>query len=148
MNSPVFNLMIELVHYGHDKFDLEQFQPVNFRDYWISKPSGGFWGSPVNSKDSWKGWCQANDFDKCDFSKCIRFTFIGRVLRINTMADLLRCPWRDKGPDWRGLKLCGIQGIFLTEAGQIATRFGERNLYGWDCESFFVLDCASIRCQE
>lgn len=39
--------------------------------YLQSKPSGGFWGSPVNAFYGWKDWCIDNEFGDYDFNNPI-----------------------------------------------------------------------------
>lgn len=42
------------IHYGSNSFQKEKFVPVRNCNGGPSKPEGGFWCSPVNTKYGWK----------------------------------------------------------------------------------------------
>ena len=51
------------VHLGSSSFDKTLFQPIkNISGF--TKPTGGFWGSPVNSDYGWGEWVKSNNFDE------------------------------------------------------------------------------------
>ena len=52
----VKNLVV--VHYGKNRFIKSKFIKIKNSPYWV-KPDGGLWTSPVDSKWSWKEWCDS-----------------------------------------------------------------------------------------
>jgi hypothetical protein len=137
-------MKIKCIHYGHDKFDINKFIPIENCN-WI-KPKGGLWASQVDSKYGWKDWCEEENYGNlsCNFI----FTFKGKVLIIDSLKDM-----EDKIP-FINLKeyihICNIDferlskeydAILLTENGEKETRFSiPKSLYGWDCESICIFN--------
>ena len=109
------------------------------------KPKGGLWASPVASAYGWKEWCEAEQFG--DLSTHFEFRFTGKTLTIDSEFDLLAVPWQGYGPDFEAMAASGIDAVYLTEAGQDATRFSDPGLYGWDCECVLVMNrgCVTAR---
>lgn len=133
---------MQLRHYGAATYDPAKFRPVV--DSQRMKPTGGLWTSPIETHYGWKEWCEAENFG--NLSAWFDITFTGTVLVIDTEADLAQLPWVALGrhyalPLFQPLLLRGIDAVHLTEQGQEATRFSlPRNLYGWDCETVYVLN--------
>ena len=51
--------------------------------------------------------------------------------------------------DFEAMVQRGIEGIYLTEKGQIDTRWtSPRSLYGWDCETILILNENCIKSVE
>lgn len=141
---------MQLRHYGSNKFDRAKFAPIKDREF--VKPHGGLWTSPVGSTEGWKEWCEAENFSLADLTKSFEVDFKGRVLAINTTADLDALEWKSAAPmlhySWprfEPLLAQGYDAIHLTGRGQWATRLSfPRSFYGWDCETVLVLNPASI----
>lgn len=143
-----------LQHYGSVQYDKESFTMVTNSDLWC-KPNGGLWCSIQGSADCWAMWCRGNDFNIKDLETGFKLKFHpgAAVCQVDSYADLLRLPVRpariDFLPfvfyDFELMASCGIDAIYLTERGQLATRYTEpRSLYGWDCESVLVLNKDSV----
>jgi len=143
--SPIERLVrLELVHYGSLEFKKELVLPVTNSPR-RNKPKGGLWTSPVGPCFGWKDWCEAESYG--DTCKCFNLEFVGSLLRIDSVEDMLRLPWEgeDMFPWIDFERLAGkYDAIHLTENGENDTRFtNPKSLYGWDCETVFVMnkDC-------
>lgn len=112
---------MNLISYGlGNSFDPSMFDAVKNRDH--IKPIGGLWASPVGSKCGWKEWCEREDFAR-DFSQSFEFEYVGNILVIDEMYDLLKIMWRDIDgwrclPDYEAMRASGIDAIYLTARGQ------------------------------
>jgi len=141
---------MRVVHYTKEAgFEL---RPITIKNagtegIW-GKPEGGLWASPVDSKFGWQDWCRAKDFR--DTGKQLRVILdidMGSFITINSQADLSQLPWYPpvaglnlmEAIDFEKLAAGGVDGVYLTEQGQWATRFSHpRSLYGWECESILI----------
>lgn len=139
-------MKLHLITYGcGKKFDIAKFKPIKNRMF--VKPEGGLWASPVGSSYGWREWCEAESFG--NLSHNFTFEFEGNVFVINSCADATRMPWIEehryiKYPDFEKMVSLGYDAIFLTENGQVETRFGEPSLYGWDCECVLVMNPSGV----
>jgi hypothetical protein len=128
--------------------DIEKFTPIKNRP-WI-KPSGGLWSSPVGSERGWIEWSKSENFS--DLAEFFTFRFMGDVVIINSADDILSLPQRHEGvtyrytsyPDFEKMLNLGCDGVWLTDQGEINTRFSKPSFYGWDCETVFVMNPCSI----
>ena len=122
---------------------------------WI-KPSGALYTSPVNSKYGWRHWTKDENFGLGVFRVELSVDMTHPYVKIDTLADMERLPWRKFSPPGTELNLYyvdygklvdqGIEFIWLTERGQSETRLTwPRNLYGWDCETVAILDTRCIK---
>lgn len=143
-------MSMTLIHYGDDAFSMDKFVPVTeWNDAWF-KPKGGLWTSPANSKYGWKHWCKSEDFAPMrGLSKSFKLNYTGNTVVINTEEDLNKLHWQQRQfgiyPAWEPLKEDGVDAVFLTESGQWATRLSmPKNLYGWDCETVFIINPHSV----
>lgn len=140
-----------LVAYGlGSRFRRDRFSPVKNG---FPKPQGGLWTSPSDSTYGWKQWAEENSFG--DLTSSFAIEFRGRVCKIDSAKDLSDIPWFDPipgkmlsigSPDVEALAKAGIDAVWLTDEGEQSTRFSEgRSLYGWDCETVYVLnpDCVT-----
>lgn len=140
----VNNISLRLITYGcGDAFDRARFVPVQNRQH--VKPFGGLWASPVDCAYGWREWCTAEDYGNLESS--FQTLYKGHTLIIDSLADLTDMIWQRTyycgWPDYEAMLHEGIAGIYLTERGQIETRFSIPGLYGYDCECVLVLnpDC-------
>lgn len=147
---------MRVVHYTEDKsFELRPITVKNAgsKGIWC-KPEGGLWASPLDSEFGWQAWCRAEDFS--DTEKQLRVILdidIGNFITINSQDDLSQLPWYHlaglnlvEAIDFEQLAAGGVDGVYLTEQGQWATRFSfPRSLYGWDCESLLILNERCIK---
>ena len=53
--------------------------------------------------------------------------------------------WGKLYPDFEKMVKMGYDAIYLTDKGQMETRFTMPDLYGWDCECVLVMnpDCVT-----
>lgn len=139
-----------LIHYGSSHFEMSRYHPI--REWSVigwTKPLGGLWTSPVNSKFGWRQWCEANQY-KDDFNEWFKLKYNGNTIVIDSVKDLDKLPWKTSEkiltyPRFEPLMEQGVDAIFLTERGQWKTRLSHpKNLYGWDCETVLILNPKSI----
>lgn len=150
-------IMETYIHYGCDHFDKTLFNPIeNCKDPWVKPaPYAGMWGSPINSINGWKNWCEDNDFDQYRLNKSFIFTLkedsnILHVRDNNELQDLklLHCFDRRK-PRCRDDLYCmdfeKLRDAFEYDAMEVHITTNEIyfGLYGWDCDSILILnpDC-------
>ena len=139
-------MKLHLIKYGSDKFDLSKFNPVKSQPGAI-KPDGGLWASPVNSEYGWKEWCEENEFHLDDLKESFTFWYESdNILVIDSKKDLSKIKWlefyRRFIPDFLAMD---YDAIYLTRKGEAATRLlMDENLYGWDCESVFIMNPEGI----
>jgi hypothetical protein len=142
MQSFICTRSFDLVCYGcGNEFDLSKFESVKNRNH--VKPSGGLWTSPIDSEWGWKDWCKSNEWG--DLSSSFRLRFTGRVYVIDSMDAAKQLPWRKPSwsshvawPDYESI--VGIDAIYMTLEGEEATRYDEPSLYGWDCETVWIMN--------
>ena len=162
-----------LICTGRDKFDPAKFDEVrNTKSYGhiLMKPKGGIWTSPLDSTYGWKDWCKAEGFMKERLDKYIILQFTGTLYVIDGLADLLEMPINNHRVhtmnmgtvaasqpynipeaelDFVSMKKQGIDAIHLTIKGEHRTRFSSPwSLYGWDCETVYVMNQESIKHQQ
>lgn len=137
---------MKLIHYGCKSFNLDLFKPIENKN-WV-KPTGGMQFSPIESEYGWKEWCESEDFRDCSEDNCliVELKQDANIFIIDSLADLLKAPLykpytilSSKVIDFKRLAQ-NYDCIWLTNKGQIETRFSEPNLYGWDCESVLLMN--------
>ncbi len=118
-----------------------------------TKPYGGLWTCPG---EQWKEWCEKEEFDNIEAkNKVIIEAEFKELITIDTEADLHKLQWSidtwtKQYPmhfiNFEKMKKKGVDGIYLTDAGQWATRMtNPYHLYGWDFESLLILNEKCIR---
>lgn len=161
---------MKFIHYGSSSFDPDKFKQVEDvpENYFKVKPDGGFWASPLDSKNGWHDWCVRENYFDCHIKKqdCFIFEFTGKIKIIDSYDDLENMPWfnwleesifgRKFGTE-RWFSSIGLtisfetakdyyDAILLTNKGMQITRFTHpmsTNL--WDCESLLVLNPEHIK---
>ena len=149
-----YNRRVWTVHYTNEKdWGL---RPIRLRARpGMMKPRGGIWASPLGCDFGWREWCKEG---RLRFLKPYRVYLevtLERALLVNQVEDLDKLLWTpllpgvttiSQRPDWGAMKRRGIDVVYVTEAGERATRFSAfrdrysgRGLYGWDCESLLIL---------
>ena len=138
--------------YVHDggQFDINRFTPIKNRNF--VKPSGGLWGSPLDSACSWKQWCKSNNFNHDKYNKNNEFLFKlkdnARLLYIDNAKMLDNLP---KIHD-EILSSCFVILDFEElaksyDAIEVSISADEQlywDLYGWDVDSILVMNPGSI----
>lgn len=141
---------MKLICYGcGNKFKPELFKPPRYDGH--IKPQGGLWTSPVGSKHSWKK--ASEDMGIGDRSTSFTLSYTGKTAIINSPKDLLKFPRADSILpaetffcfNIASLLEDGINAIYLTALGERTTRFSKPGLYGWDCETVFVMDKKTLK---
>jgi len=130
----------------------ELLQPVKNKVYHC-KPEGGLWTSThlTGGISDWTRWCEAEQWSTHsgqEWQKRWLLTPVPdtHIATINSLLDLEQLLARYEQRHTTDIRITHrvldfeqlakeYDGIHLTESGQWATRFGEPNLYGWDCES-------------
>lgn len=141
----------------------EKFRPVVNSRYSVKPEAGGLWTAPVTRQDhggkitgtTWTDWCQEEDFG---VGRYTGFQEIvpnpeARMLRIDSQPDLalimgeyelktryisnLRTLNDWAVLDYERMAEDGLDGIYMTDAGQWETRTPPSgwSLYGWDLAS-------------
>lgn len=146
-NSMIF------IHYGSKHFDKQRFTRSPRRDgevqQLLNKPSKGFWGSPVNSKNSWKDFCLAEDFRVSTLNKYFVFTLkkSARVLKVMNTRDMLRLYRRygmrgDYGRqylDWKRITKSYDAMVLMIPKNNFDL-LCDLNLTSWDVDSVVVFN--------
>ena len=135
-------MKLNLITYGNgEEFVPSKFMPVENIPFFV-KPKGGLWASPVNAARGWSEWCKSEEFG--DLSNNFTFVFDGNVFVIDSLRSATSMPWIGhnymKSPDFEKMIEQGYDAIYLTEEGQIKTRFSTPSLYGWDCECILIMN--------
>lgn len=149
---------MRVIHYSKDpEFTIK---PITIKNGALPiKPYGGIWASPEGSKNGWREWCQAEQFDDLEKKhKVILEIDMKNFITIDNISDLDKLHWYNivvgieiEAIDFEKIKKEGIDGILLTEHGQATTRFSRftsdkrRDLYGWDCESVLIMNERCIK---
>lgn len=132
------------IHYGSDAFDINQVSDIQNRNG-MSKPVGGLWASPIDTKWGWKDWCTAEHF-KFDETHSFTFTLkdTANVCVINTDEDARKLPllaepttYMNIEPDYEALKKSGIDAVIYNLSGDSRLYY---TLYGVDCDSIVVFN--------
>ena len=144
--------MKEYIHYGHTKFHKGCFKPIKNTEFW-TKPNGGLWASPVDTKYGWKDWCHSNEFRECKEDNMFKFILSenSKVLHLYSINDLKDLPicFSDKFYDTRMVYL--DFEILSSEYDAIELHLSEEKyesfmdslyykLYGWDCDSILIMN--------
>lgn len=147
--------IIEIISFGKTEVTLEEF--VEPQNDWI-KPIGGLWGSTYHPEciwaSDWERWCQEENYEY-DQERAVLFTLkdeakvyeIDSVQDLNNLAKAYNVHSNGSLPclDFEAMVAAGIEAIHLTEKGQAETRFSRPySLYGWDVESWLILNIHAI----
>lgn len=145
-------ISLEVTCYGcGTRFDIDKWKEVQDINHF--KPTGGLYTSPINSKHSWKKWCIDNEFNTEALREELTISFQGRAIIVNSYEDLIKLPRRDTYPScrtWLNFELIKdrADAFYLTEQGEIDTKFSNPSLYGWDCETLYIMNYSSIYVEE
>ena len=144
-----------LIHHGSRNYLPEKVGKI--RNDW-KKPSGGLWTSPIKSNYGWKEAAT----DMCIFhnihrSFTLKMKMDSKLLIIDSFTDFRNAMLIYKAESQYPLNRVDnfasldferiarvFSAIWLTEKGQVQTRFSRPSLYTWDCESVVILDKDSV----
>lgn len=121
----------------------------NFREFidthpFLNKPLGGLWGSPVESKRSWKDWCKNELFflDKLREGFVWELEDTSRNLILDSEKKYLEIlpEYRGKGDHLNWSKIAeDYDAVWLTTSGLLELKeTWEYGFSSWDCESIVV----------
>ena len=150
---------MKVVHFSKSFFSLRPIEIKNGdgKDTLFIKPKGGLWCSPLDSNYGWKDWCQAENFGDIKQQQRVIFDVdMSNFVVIDSTKDLeTKLPWIPVvdgyfwAIDFEKMVHEGVDGIHLTDKGQWDTRFTHpKSLYGWDCETIFILNERCIKSVE
>lgn len=144
------------IHYGSNEFKPELFKPVK-NEMMFTKPKGGLWASPINAKESWKEWCERNDFRLQLLEKSFVFVLKPdtKVLFIDDVKQLENLPKVENPAIFDNFKLwtCLDFEKLSKEYDAVEITLSEEKshrgefwgglydkLYGWDCDSICIMN--------
>lgn len=134
-------------------FDAAHVRPVTSRPEFPVKPHGGLWTSPLrdDGRTAWGQWCLDEGYGDA-VAPIVELVPDpqARVFVVECPADILAAEAAFPIPagarmldariwphiDWAAMSQA-VDALWLTEAGQWATRFSTPGFYGWDCETVF-----------
>lgn len=143
------------IHYGNTEYNKYISNPIsNLWPFPMTKPHGGFWGSPVNAKYGWKDWCKDEDYRTCDEADSFKFVMRNErlVAKINSLEKLYLLP---RLPDsgfslnifdrhYIDFEKCLELGLDAIEVSISDDPRLQEALYGWDCDSILVLNPEAV----
>lgn len=146
---------MKVVHYTKPFFKLH---PITIKNgdgktELFIKPHGSLWCAPLDSAYGWIDWCRAESYGDIDHKqRVILDVDTSNFVVIDSVVDMeTKLPWYQihglfQAIDFEAMVGQGIDGMHLTEKGQIDTRWSEpRSLYGWDCETILILNERCIK---
>lgn len=137
---------MQYISYGHKEFEISKFKKVtNIPEF--TKPQGGFWGSRVNAEYGWKEWCDSANYRLYKLNEYIIFELNKdtNVLVINN-ADILKDLPKNEENKIASKLFCTLDFEKLSkqyDAIEVLISEDKRlykKLYGWDCDSIFVMN--------
>lgn len=134
---------MHLIHYGCKKINFKKIKPIKNFDF---KPNGGFWSSPVNSKNGWKNFCINDENIEILPNDYIKFRIKknSKILKINTLwylKRLLKKYSQYSGSVYLDFELISKEydAIWLTYNGELETR-NIMALANWDVETVLIMN--------
>lgn len=138
---------MKVIHYtGNSDWELRPITLVNQK--FSIKPTGALYTSPVGSNHGWRQWCEAGSYGCGEYGIELDIDD-SSLFVVNSIADMNNLPWVQypNAPlighvNYLSLMDKGFTGVWLTEMGEIETRWADTrmNLYGWDCETVAIFD--------
>lgn len=144
------------IHYGSSHFDISKFDKITNVDK-FTKPDGGLWGSPSDSKYSWKDFCLESSIDR-DLDNFFEFKLKedSKVFHIYSIDDLKDLPGEYLGSRFYIIDFEKIVQENLYDAIELhlsnekisdlifdTLQFTYRlnwQLCAWDCDSILILN--------
>lgn len=137
-----------LIHYGSDTYNPEMFKPIENIELY-NKPTGGLWACPENSINSWADLCNYRKWqDRLTLNFKIELNMKSGVLKIDSYQSFLQC-WETYGLDEIGKIIYALDfeamskqysAFWLTDEGEVQTKFTQPGLRGWDCETVLIMN--------
>ena len=152
----IINMKNEFITYGIF-VQKEKFHNItkDNRLYYLNKPNGGLWGSPIDSEWGWKDWCDCENFRQDTFGTYTKWRLRNpnKILVIDSYDDLVRVmnKYGDNYSQISGYYLNfskikeDYDGMMLTARGNAECHLPMKSYFGnyidlnaWDCESIIV----------
>lgn len=136
---------MKYIHYGHTEFDISKFNKV-VNSNKFTKPEGGFWASRVDALFGWREWCIDKKY-KFDLEKSMIFSLSedARILVIDSHKGLENLPKNEKKQ--KDIKICTFLDFEELskkyDAIEVLISKDDElfyDLYGWDCDSIFIMN--------
>ena len=129
------------IHYGTTEFYPELVGPIRNQTL-LTKPYGGFWGSPVDTEWGWKHWCESEKFRECREEESFVFSLKpeARVLYLREPEDLKGLPVIE--PEITTWTCLDFEALVRNGWDAVEVSIGRLywQLYGWDCDSILVMN--------
>lgn len=154
-NKVINDEPVWFVHYGHNRYNPDEFKIATNSNHYQSKPIGGLWGCRVGGKNNWQEWCIENDFklDKYSKDNCFYFRISSskNMLTISTKEDYDKLPKRTINISDKSFVLVDFEKLMNTGIGDgyniYALNIDFENMEelnecfpGYDCNCVIVLD--------
>lgn len=139
------------IHTGHNSYDKALFNKIRNVPLFV-KPTGGLWGSPIDSSLDWTSFVNRENFEKQKYGKS-SFKFrlnTTKILYINSVNDLDRLPHLNTYENVLGKHLSSsydeldfekLAEIYDAMVVYISADYNlYYRLYGWDVDSVLVFN--------
>lgn len=149
---------LTFVAYGTDSYDSQKFKPFNKEltdsHFYLNKPIGGLWASPLNSRYGWGQWSSNNRFRLKSLEKHFLFKINpnAKIYVIDDIDDLINISTKinnfgQKGINFDKLINDNYDGIFVTSNAIGKLRYVKspyEGLSSWDVESICIFNPNAI----
>lgn len=148
-----------LVHYKDKEFNRKLVKEVKNSEkrYYLNKPEGGLWTSPINSEYGWREFLREGNLSsgRKRLEHYALFKLNDSIKRklfiVNSEEDVLLLPRIMINNyilvDFERLANMGYSGLWLTWKGQVETRYtrpGGIEFYGWDVETVLLFSMNGV----
>lgn len=144
--------MTNYIHYGSNKFDINKFNKIKNKDFFV-KPFGGLWASDINSKLSWKDWCEYEEYNLENLKENFIFSLKenSKVLTITNCEQLNNLPVAEQKFDLK------LSGFIMLDFEKLSKEYDAIEvlisndyklnwcLCGWDCDSILIMNPEIIK---
>lgn len=143
------------VFYNDKEYDPSKVTGIQYDDplhVMRNKPFGGLWASPVDSKLSWKKWCEDEKFhlEKLQVPFMFKISRDAKIYVIDDFEDLKKVSLKKSAYiknmlyiDYKLLEILGFDGIFVTANAASSLKclpLPYEGLGSWDCESICIFN--------
>lgn len=148
-----------LVHYKDKEFNRKLVKGIKNSEkrYYLNKPEGGLWTSPIDSEYGWREFLREGNLSsgRKRLEHYVLFKLKDSIKRklfiVNSEEDVLLLPRiminNYTLVDFERLANMGYSGLWLTWKGQVETRYtrpGGIEFYGWDVETVLLFSMNGV----
>ena len=148
-----------LVHYKDKEFNRKLVKEIKNSEkrYYLNKPEGGLWTSPIDSEYGWREFLREGNLSsgRKRLEHYVLFKIKDSIKRklfiVNSEEDVLLLPRiminNYTLVDFERLANMGYSGLWLTWKGQVETRYtrpGGIEFYGWDVETVLLFSMNGV----